>query len=194
MIRLRNVSSLSALLIRSLEMLMRSSRWSWIRTGGTRCWVTRDMFRSDRTLWHVPWLIPGDAAILYTVWERVTRTNVATSWILSWILAVLGQQYAYHLPNCLSPVQNVCALRPKASSPYACLIIWNVSLADLPNLWQNLTSAHCSNCDILDFHSLQTTAHHNSNFLSEYTEHTQLLLAGMRRMDTAPSCGFTYPL
>jgi hypothetical protein len=25
------------------------------------------------------------------------------------------------------------ALRPKASSPYACLMMWNVSLADLPN-------------------------------------------------------------
>jgi hypothetical protein len=46
------------------------------------------------------------------------------------------------------------ALRPKASSQYACLIMWNVSLADLPNFWQNLLFSLCSNCDILDFPSL----------------------------------------
>jgi hypothetical protein len=59
-----------------------------------------------------------------------------------------------------------------------CLIIWNVSLADLPNYWQNLTFVRCSNCDILDFRRSQTTKFHNSDFLSECTPRTQLLLAG----------------
>jgi hypothetical protein len=60
------------------------------------------------------------------------------------------------------------------------LIMWNVSLADLPNFWQNLTFSRCPNCDILDFRRLQTTALQNSDFLSEYTARTQLLLAGTR--------------
>jgi hypothetical protein len=60
------------------------------------------------------------------------------------------------------------------------LIIWNASLADLPNFWQNLTFSHCSNCDILDFRRSQTTALQNNDFLSEYTAHMQLLLAGTR--------------
>jgi hypothetical protein len=47
-------------------------------------------------------------------------------------------------------------------------------------VWQNLTFASCSNCDILDFRRSQKTTLHNSDCLSEYTAHTQLLLAGMR--------------
>jgi hypothetical protein len=84
MIWLRNVPSLSALSIRSPQMLMQSSRWSCVETRGALCWVTRDTFRSsDRILWQVPWLIPAAAAILSTVWEQLAHTNVATSWILS---------------------------------------------------------------------------------------------------------------
>jgi hypothetical protein len=60
------------------------------------------------------------------------------------------------------------------------LIMWNVSWAGLPNFWQNLMFSHCSNCDILDFRRLQTTTLQNSDFLSEYTARTQLLLAGTR--------------
>jgi hypothetical protein len=60
------------------------------------------------------------------------------------------------------------------------LIICNVSLADLPNFWQNLKFSCCSNCDILDFHRLQTTTLQNSDCLSEYTARTQLLLVGTR--------------
>jgi hypothetical protein len=41
MIRLRNVPSLSALLIRSPQMLMRLSHWSCVRTCGTLCCNTR---------------------------------------------------------------------------------------------------------------------------------------------------------
>jgi hypothetical protein len=68
-------------------------------------------------------------------------------------------------------VQNVLchlntALQPKASSPYACFIIWNISLADLPNFWQNLMFSHCSNCDIPYFHHSQTPTLHNSDFLN----------------------------
>jgi hypothetical protein len=58
--------------------------------------------------------------------------------------------------------------------------MWNVSLADLPDFWQNLTFSRCSNCDILDFRCSQTTTLQNSDFLSEYTACMQLLLAGMR--------------
>jgi hypothetical protein len=72
------------------------------------------------------------------------------------------------------------ALWPKASLPYACLIICNISLADLPNFWQNLTFSHCSNWDILDFCRSQTTTLHNSDFLSAYTARMQLLLAGTK--------------
>jgi hypothetical protein len=60
------------------------------------------------------------------------------------------------------------------------LIIWNVSLADLHNFWQNLTFSSCSNCNILDFLCLQTTTLHNSDILFEYTAFMQLLLAGRR--------------
>jgi hypothetical protein len=131
-------------------------------------------------LWQVPWLIPAATATSCTVWERLVSTNVATSWILSSVLAVLTDRYALHLPNCLSPVQNDCAtetaLRPKASAPYAPLIVWNFSLADMPNIWQNLTFSRCSNCDILDFLRSQTTALHNSDFLSEYNARNLFLL------------------
>jgi hypothetical protein len=58
------------------------------------------------------------------------------------------------------------------------LIIWNKSLADLPNFWQKLMFSCCSNWDIHNFCFSQTTALHNSDFISEYTSHTQLLLAG----------------
>jgi hypothetical protein len=64
------------------------------------------------------------------------------------------------------------------------LIMWNVSLADLPNFWQNMTFSRCSNCDILDFRRSQTTTLHNSGFLSEYTARTHLLLAGTRAEST----------
>jgi hypothetical protein len=76
------------------------------------------------------------------------------------------------------------ALWPKASLPYACLIISNVSLADLHNFWQNLTFSCCSKCDILSFRRSQTTTLHNSDFLSEYTAGTHLLLAGTREERT----------
>jgi hypothetical protein len=64
-----------------------------------------------------------------------------------------------------------------------CLIIWNVSLAYLPNCWQNLIFSHCSNYDILKFHCSQTTALHSSD-LSEYTACTQLLLVETREEQT----------
>jgi hypothetical protein len=58
-------------------------------------------------------------------------------------------------------------LQPKASSTYTYWIIWNFSLADLPNFWENLTFSRCTNWDILEFHRSQTTTLHNSDFLSE---------------------------
>jgi hypothetical protein len=62
--------------------------------------------------------------------DQVSMDSVAKRWPVV-LAAPLGQAKPLcHLNT---------ALRPKAS-PYACLIMWNVSLADLPNFWQNLTS------------------------------------------------------
>jgi hypothetical protein len=156
---------------------------------GTLYWVTQDMFRSsDRILWQVPWLIP-DAAISSTVWERLARTNVAIYWILSSVLTVLGRQVcSLSSKLSLSCAKCLChlntALWPKVSWLYTCLIIWNVSLADFSKFCQNLTFPRCSNCDSLDFRRSQTTTFHNSDILSEYIAHTQLLLAGTREERT----------
>jgi hypothetical protein len=54
----------------------------------------------------------------------------------------------------------------------------------LPNFWQNLMFPRCSNCNILNFQCSQTTTLHNSDFLSEYTARTQLLVAGTREDQT----------
>jgi hypothetical protein len=58
------------------------------------------------------------------------------------------------------------------------LIIWNFLLEDLPNVWQNsgvsplLKLRHSRFPPLADLH--------NSDFLSEYTTCTQLLLPGTR--------------
>jgi hypothetical protein len=95
------------------------------------------------------------------------------SWLTSMLISSLSQ---LSLPC----AKRLCHLNttqwPKAFSPYTCLIIWNVSLADLPNFLRNLVFTYCSNCKILGFHCLQT--------LSEYTARTQLLLAGIREERT----------
>jgi hypothetical protein len=85
------------------------------------------------------------------------------------------------------------AVLPKASSPYYCLIIWNISLADLPYFRQNLTFAHCSNCDILNLRRSQTTTIQTVAFFVN-TQHARnfLLLWDERRTDTAPSHGSAY--
>jgi hypothetical protein len=52
MIQLTNIPSLSALSVRSPQMLIQLSCWSCVRTRGTQCWVTQDTFRSsDKILW-----------------------------------------------------------------------------------------------------------------------------------------------
>jgi hypothetical protein len=129
----------------------------------------------------------------------LARNNVATSWALSSVLTVLGRPVCSSSSKLSLPCEkHLCHLNtvlwPKASLPYACLIIWNVSLVDLPNFWKNLKFPRCSNCYILDFHRSLTTTLHNSDFPSEYTAHKQLLVAGMREEWIAPSCGSTYPL
>ena len=50
MIRLRNVGSSSALLFRSLQIIMRSSHWSCVRMYGTVCWVTRDILAKSQNI------------------------------------------------------------------------------------------------------------------------------------------------
>jgi hypothetical protein len=104
-------SDLSALLSRSQQVLMQLSRWPYVRMCGTLCSVTWNMFRpSDRNVWHVPWLIP--AATSSSVWHTPALQLIG-SWVQLWLF--LADRYAHHLPNCLSPVQNVCALWPMAS-------------------------------------------------------------------------------
>jgi hypothetical protein len=101
----------------------------------------------------------------------LARANVATSWILSSVLTVLGWLVcSLSSKLSLSRKRRLChlntALQPKASLLYAYSIIWNVSVADLPNIWQNLTFERCSNCDIFYFCHSQT----HSDFLN--TLHT----------------------
>jgi hypothetical protein len=89
MIWLRNVPHQSSHL---LQVLMPSSHRSCVRT----C-ETQHVFRSsDTILWHVLWLITAAATSL-TIWERLAHTNIATFWIWSSVLTVLGR------PICSSP-------------------------------------------------------------------------------------------
>jgi hypothetical protein len=143
------------------------------------------MFRSsDRILWQVPWLIPAIAVISSTILEQLAHINVATSWNLSSVLTVLGWPVCSSSSKLSLPcVKRLCHLNSTtAQGVFAIHLLHHlkVSLADLPNFWQNLMFACCSNCDILDFRFLQTTTLHNSDFLSEYSTRMQLLLAGMR--------------
>jgi hypothetical protein len=73
------------------------------------------------------------------------------------------------------------ALQPKASLQYPCLIIWYILLVNLPNFWQNMMFFHYSNCNILNFHFLQTTTLHNSDFLN--TPQAYKCLLGWSDMD-----------
>ena len=117
--------------------------------------------------------------------HTVPCTKVATSLILAWVQTICGRPVSASFSKLLLPcVRCWCqlniTLRPKASLPYTCFIIWNVSLAVLPNFWENLTFACCSNCI---FRLLWLTL----NFLSQQrpcssacTICMQLSLAGMR--------------
>jgi hypothetical protein len=115
MIRLRNVPFLSALSIRSLQMLMRSVTLAllqdmWNNVLGN----TRHVHVIRQNFVQVPWLIPA-AAILCTVWEQLAHTGIATSWILSSVLTVLGQP--------------VCSSSSKLSLPCAkCLCHLNTAV------------------------------------------------------------------
>jgi hypothetical protein len=125
MLRLRNIPTLTPLPIRSLQVLMLSSRWSHVRMHRTLCWVTQDMFRSsDRMLWQVPWLIPAAAAMMSpSVWKWLTCTDAAASWILSSVLTVLSgpvcssSKLSLPCAKCLCHLYTV--LWPKASLLYA---------------------------------------------------------------------------
>jgi hypothetical protein len=137
MIRLRHVPSLSPLSIRSPQMLVWSSRWSCVRTHGTLLGNTRHVQIIRQNFWQVPWLILAAAAaavISSTIWEQLACTSVATSWILSSVLTVHGGPVCSSSKLSLPCEKHLChlntALWPKTSLLYACLIIWNVFLAD----------------------------------------------------------------
>jgi hypothetical protein len=120
------------------------------------------------------WWFVLPAPLGQAVWERLTCANFTTSWILSSVLTILGQ-LACSSSSELCALCKTFVLWSKAS----CLLIWKVLLVDSLNFWQNVSFSYCSNCDIFYFHRSQTTALHNSDFLSECSARTQLLLAGM---------------
>jgi hypothetical protein len=108
----------------------------------------------------VPWPIPF-ATTSSTILQQFRHTNVAMSWLLSSVLAVLGQPVCLsHSILSLSHAKHLChlstALWPKASSPYTCLITWNILLVDLPHFWPNFMFSSYSTCDILNFCHSQT--------------------------------------
>jgi hypothetical protein len=119
--QLTDVPCLSALSIRSLQVLMWLSHWSCVRMRRTLCWATWDMFKSsDRMLWQVPWQILA-AAMTSTLMEQLSHTSVATSWILSSVLTSLGQPvYLSSSKLSLPCAKHFCHLNPtpqlKASS------------------------------------------------------------------------------
>jgi hypothetical protein len=41
-------------------------------------------------LWQGPWLIPAAAVTSSNIWEQLSLTNIATSWLLSSVLTILG--------------------------------------------------------------------------------------------------------
>ena len=147
------VGKSSALLIRSLQIVMRLSHWSWARTRGTMCWVTCDLFRSSvRILKHAPWLTPTVAARSSTDWERLAFTNIITSSILRSVRIVYGRLVRTSFAKQTLPCEKwLChlntILRLNALSPWTCCIIWNVSVAVLSNFWENFMFVRCSNCD-----------------------------------------------
>jgi hypothetical protein len=79
------------------------------------CAGNHETFQIVRNLRQVSWPIPAAAAIatLPTVWEQLACTSVATSWILSSVLTVLGQlicwsSYKLSLPcaKCLCHLEH----------------------------------------------------------------------------------------
>ena len=100
MIRLRNFESSSTLLIRSAQIIMRLSRWSYVRMRGTLCWVTRDMFKSEyySTYHGWPLLLPRRRLPIWSGWHAPTRQPLQSRVQFE---QFVPDQYAHHLPNCL---------------------------------------------------------------------------------------------
>ena len=110
MLRLRNVGSSSALLIRSPQIVMRSSRWSCVRMRGTLYWVTRDMFRSSVRI-----------ICTYQSWLLLLlrgRLPIGSGWHTSTLKHLqfcvpfkpfVANQYAHYPPNSLFLAKNVGA-------------------------------------------------------------------------------------
>jgi hypothetical protein len=58
---------------------------------------------------------------------------------MSSVLTALGRSVCSSSSKLSLPcAKHLCHLNTESFSPYACLSIWNDSLADLPNFWQNV--------------------------------------------------------
>ena len=75
-----------------------------------------------------------------------------------------------------------------------CCIIWDVSVAVLPNFWQNLKFVRCSNCDILELRYAHSNHRQHNDRIYTYSACAQLSLAGMRLTDKIPYHGAIYIL
>jgi hypothetical protein len=185
-------SIVSALSIRSQQMLMRSPVWSWVRTRGTLYWVTRDMFRlSDGILWQVPWLPAAVGAISSTVWERFVLTSFATSWTLGSVMTVLGRLVCssssklFVLLKHSTEAQGFFSVRLlDYLKHFASGIASNVGRTWRYSVAQTATFSISAACRQLTF-TIMT-------FL--LNTRTQVLHAGKREEWTPPSRGFMYSL
>jgi hypothetical protein len=149
----------------SPQTLIRLSCWCCVRTRGTLCWVTQDMFRSsDTILWQVPWLMP--AAV--TVGTAGTHQH-CNFWILSSVLTVLGRLLCSSSSLLsLSCAKRSCPLSTAVQGFFAVHLLGHLKLllVDLPKSWQSLTELgrawqnlalfHCSHCDIVNLCLPQT--------------------------------------
>ena len=80
-----------------------------------------------------------------------TCLHVPTSLISSLVQTVVGQPvYISSSKPSLPCIKRLCHLNASLQPT----LHWKVSLAELPNYWQNFMFVHCSNCDILKFRCL----------------------------------------
>ena len=171
-----------------------SGRWkqSWYRHFGlaSRCWnillCNKRHVRVIRQNFVTCTMVNPYSSynVIYPL-DRLALTNVVTSWTLVSIWTVVSRpvrtsssKLTFPYTKCLCHINT--ELWPKASSSYTCLLIWKVSLHDLPNFFQNFKFACCSNCDVLEFRRSHSTALQNRYRTSAYSVLTKLSLAGTR--------------
>jgi hypothetical protein len=111
MIQKWNIPPLSALSIRSVQVLMHLLCWSCIKIYGTVCWVTEacSCHRTDSCgKYHgYSLLLPRLHLSFRSGWHTLTL-QFLIPWIQFW--PFLANRYD-HLPNCLSSVQTYVSLK-----------------------------------------------------------------------------------